>query len=272
MLQRLYNKNMYRYAEAQPSYWEATAGAPAPEAPALDGLESCDVAIIGGGYTGLSAAYHLARDYQLDVRVLDAGHIGWGASGRNGGFCSVGGSALELSQQLKLYGVEHVRHFYQAQVDAVGLVAAIIHDEQIDTPLQGECELEVAHTPRAFADIKHHAGEQYRLLGLDTAVITREEFRDRYFDSAEQHGGTLLRPTFGLHPMRYVRGLARAAAERGATLHGHSEVLAWEKDGSQQLLITAGGGLRAQRVVIAANGFMPEHLRREFYGAPEVAP
>ena len=90
----LYDDAMYRFDSPQPSYWEATAGGGDAPGKPLSSDESCDVAIIGGGYTGLSAAYHLCRDYDLDVRVLEAGHIGWGASGRNGGFCSIGGDGL----------------------------------------------------------------------------------------------------------------------------------------------------------------------------------
>ena len=108
-MRRLYDDNMYRYGEPQPSYWEATAGSEPVAANPLSGSDSCDVAVIGGGYTGLSTAYHMARDYQLDVRVLEAGHIGWGASGRNGGFCCVGGSKLSLDQELSGFGVKNVR-------------------------------------------------------------------------------------------------------------------------------------------------------------------
>ncbi len=79
---RLYDDNLYRFDTPQHSYWEATAGPKYDGAAALDTDESCDVAIIGGGYTGLSAALHLARDHDIDVRVLEAGHVGWGASGR----------------------------------------------------------------------------------------------------------------------------------------------------------------------------------------------
>lgn len=77
MTKRLYDDNLYRFDSPQPSYWEATASDIAVNAPPLEGDDSCDVAIIGGGYTGLSAALHLARDYDIDVRVLEAGHIGW---------------------------------------------------------------------------------------------------------------------------------------------------------------------------------------------------
>ena len=93
-MNRLYDDNLYRFYRPQPSYWEATAGDTPVPSEVLHGTQSCDVAIIGGGYTGLSAALHLARDHDIEVRVLEAGHFGWGASGRNGGFCGVGGTGV----------------------------------------------------------------------------------------------------------------------------------------------------------------------------------
>jgi len=102
---RLYHRNMYRFGDPEPSYWEATQGDSKLVAKPLVGNEQCEVAVIGGGYTGLSAAYHLCRDHQVDTRVLEAGHIGWGASGRNGGFCSIGGSSLDIDNMIRSYGV-----------------------------------------------------------------------------------------------------------------------------------------------------------------------
>ena len=87
MQRGLYHDAIYDFGQPVPSYWEATAPAPDPSLAPLSGEASCDVAIIGGGYTGLSAALHLARDHGIEARVLEAGKIAWGASGRNGGFC-----------------------------------------------------------------------------------------------------------------------------------------------------------------------------------------
>ena len=264
----LYHDDMYRFDEPESSYWEATAGNVDIDTARLEGDRQCEVAVIGGGYTGLSAAYHLARDHDIEAHVLEAGHIGWGASGRNAGFCCIGASPLDLEVQVSRYGLESTRHFYRAQVEAVELVRSIIDAEEIDTPIQGDAEIEVAVSERSFDDVKKHAERQFRLLGLDTEVLTRDEMRERCFDTPAQFGAAFVRPAFGLHPMRYIQGLAAAAEHRGAKLYAQSEVVEWQRNGAQHLLRTKRGSLNARYVIVATNGFTPEHLHAAFKGRP----
>lgn len=266
-MKRLYDDNLYRFDVPQTSYWEATAGEDELRASPLTSDARCDVAVIGGGYTGLTAAWRLAKRYGVDVRVLEAGHIGWGASGRNGGFCVPGGTALHRSGLVRVFGEQVAREYYQAQADAVRLVVDIAEEEGIDIERQGDAELEVAHSPRVFAGMQHEFELQTKVLGLEGELISKDEFRERYYDSPEQYGALRAGPAFGLHPLKLCRGLGVAAERHGAVLHDSSEVIEWTKsdDGWHQL-VTRGGTLSARRVIFATNGFMPENLRHEFSG------
>ncbi len=268
-MKTLFHPSLYQFDQAQPSYWEATAGSSNLKSEPLSGAQSCEVAIIGGGYTGLSAALHLVRDFDTDVCLLEAGHIGWGASGRNGGFCTTGSTKVSVKSQLAKFGVEQTRRFYQSQFDAVNLVRALGEDENIDYLPQGDCEFIVADSHAHFADLQKTAELERTLLGLDVTIHSQEEFREIGYDAPHQHGALAIRPSFALHPLRYARGLAAAAERRGARIHAHSEVLHWHKqeDGGH-LLETEGGSLRAKQVILTGNGFMPEHLHSGVQGRP----
>ncbi len=266
-MKHLFDASLYRFDEAQPSYWEASAPPAEFDAPPLEGDASCDVAIVGGGYTGLAAAYFLARDFGLDARVLEAGHIGWGASGRNGGFCCIGGTKLSPAAQIRRFGRDETRRYYRCQADAVRLVRELGESESIDFQPQGDAEFAVAESDAGYRALLDEA-EMLQSLGLETGAHPRDEFREIGYDAPHQHGAISIRPGFGLHPLRYVRGLAAATIRHGATLHAHSEVRAWRRDGGQHRLETARGSLRAPRVILTGNGFMPEHLHAGVYGRP----
>ncbi len=262
---QLYHPSIYDFDQAVPSYWEATAPPHETYAP-LQGDERCDVAVIGGGYTGLSTALHLARDYGVDVRVLEAGHIGWGASGRNGGFCCLPATKLSVAQMIKRYGLEETKRFYAAQLEGMELVRALGDDEGIDYERCGNGNLLVAHMPARFKELEDYAETLSRHFGIKTKLYSKQEFAELGHDSTEQFGAMHMAAGFALHPLKFAMGLGRAAARRGARLHAHSRVTAWRREGGEHHLVTAGGSLRARRVVMAANGFMPEGLHPAFDG------
>ncbi len=248
------------------TYWHRRGG-PLPVAvDPLAGDAAADVAIIGGGFTGLSAALHLARDHGLSVRVLEAGVIGWGASGRNGGFCCMGGDGRGWRGVWRRFGEAEARAWFAAQKAAIGMVAELAGRHRLDLQRCGEGELIVAHRPRRREALEREAREVAELFGESWEVLEPGELREQGVHLEENHGALVIPHGFGLHPLRYLRGLARAAVEQGARVHERSPVVAWETDGRRHRLHTATGTVRAARVLVATNGYTPENLVPELAG------
>jgi len=254
----LYHAATYDPSEVD-SLWRATA-APATAFGALDGDLDAEVAIIGGGYTGLSAALHLARDHGVHAVVLEASAIGWGASGRNGGFCVPGGAKISLAAMASRHGEDEARRFFDLTLAAVGRVGALLADEAIAAAPQPGGELTLAHSRKALGALARERDEIVALHGHVRELLSPDALREQGLHAPVFFGGLREPVGFGLHPLDYVRGLARAADRRGARIFEHSAVTAWRREGGRHRLETAGGAVRAGKVIVATGGYLPEAL------------
>ena len=251
-----------------PSYWAATAGPEPAGVQSLTGERRAEVAVIGGGYTGLAAAYRLAGTHGLDPVVLEANWIGWGASGRNSGFALITLGKVALEDRIRKWGLEAARRSIAIGVEAIETVRELIAKEQIACDPQPDGSLLVAHQPHAVAELAERVRLYREVLGYgDVEFLHRAQLEsDGYLRGPSAHGGLRTRNAFGLHPMKYVRGLAAAAMRRGATLCERSPVVAWRREGGEHVLVTPTGAVRARRVVMATNGYTPEGLHPFFRG------
>lgn len=243
-----------------PSYWAASL----PHSPELGapliGDREADIAIIGGGYTGLSTAYHLAKEYGLRAHVLEAHRIGWGCSGRNGGFASVGFGKSGPADWARRYGLTAAGDIFRQSREAVRLVRRILNEEAIDAEATPEGGLELAHRANRLPGMAAYAEDLARRFDFPIDILDKVRLQRDYLDSREAHGALLYGEGFALHALKYALGLAGAAQRRGAILHEASPVLAWSRDRGRHVLKTPQGNLRAERVVIAGNGYTGDRL------------
>ncbi|TDK50002.1 NAD(P)/FAD-dependent oxidoreductase [Antarcticimicrobium luteum] len=250
-MKRIFGAFAYSGAPRDGCWWDETATR--PDWPEARGDLRTDVAVIGGGYTGLSAALHLAGA-GASVAVLDAEYPGWGASGRNGGFCCLGGAKLSSAQFARAYGPEQARDFYRAEVAAVKLVAGLLDRLGIDADTHSRGETQIAHSPRAMARLRRAAeGEEGAVL-TERADLASEGFGGPF------HGALTLPVGFGLNPRKYVLGLARAAAEAGAALYQKSPAGRIETTAGGYRIALPQGTLQAETVLICTNGYSSEDL------------
>jgi glycine/D-amino acid oxidase-like deaminating enzyme len=246
--------------EHAPSYWAATAGAAPDDDGPLRGDAEVDIAIVGGGYTGLSCAYHLARDHGVKATVLEANRAGWGCSGRNGG--SVRPSIGKLSYQriIRKWGLEMARRIYGEAGKALATTRELIAKSPIDCGMIEGGVLKVAHRPSRFRELVSEAGFLKETFGFETEILGAEAVEAGYMAGPEVHGAIRYPDGIGVQPLRLAHGILALGRAAGATVHAASPVTGWDKEDGRHILTTPEGRLRARKVALATNGYTAERL------------
>ena len=234
------------------NYWHTTTVMPGEENTITPLPEKVDVAIIGGGYTGLSAARTLAKS-GATVIVLEAETIGWGASSRNGGMVLTG---LKIAMQtaIKRYGREHAKRLFQCSLDSIDTVEQIVKEENIDCGFARTGHLLAANKPGHYDALKGEVEFMAKEFNHAVRLVPPSEMRSE-IGSTLYHGALVDDVSAGLNPAQYVKGLARAAEKAGAVLHARARVNYLGRRGKRSFIETERGSLTADSVLVGTSGY-----------------
>ncbi|MBN9669269.1 NAD(P)/FAD-dependent oxidoreductase [Roseibium aggregatum] len=222
--------------------------------PALEGERSCTVCVVGAGFTGLSAALHLA-ERGIDVVLLEANRIGWGASGRNGG--QVGsGQRVEQTVLEQRHGLAHAKLLWQLAEDSKNLVKDLIARHRIACDYTPGI-LHADHRKSFVEDSRDYVEHLRLVYGYeDIRFISGDEIGDQV-RSPRYFGGSLDMGAGHLHPLNFALGIGKAAAEAGAAIFEETKVTGFDNPGQGRITVkTEHGTVRADHLILACNGYL----------------
>ncbi len=247
------------------SYWAKSSGT----APVCDGKITSDidvdVAIIGGGYTGLSCALHLAKQQGIKSHILEANQTAWGCSGRNAGFILKSTGRKPYSSMIKQWGKEVAKGIYSEVCEGVDTVNELI-EQGIDCEPQTKGYLRIAHKPSMLKELQQQSKMLAQEFNYSTELLSSTQIREEYFDSQDAYGAIRFSDGYGINPLKLAWGYQQLAQQSGVQIHTGSPVTGWEQQQlsngqlGKQLLHTPEGIVSASKVVIATNGYTPKEF------------
>jgi gamma-glutamylputrescine oxidase len=241
--------------ETPPQGYYAASAHAALARPCLAGTVTADVCVIGGGYTGLCAALHLAKA-GAKVALLEAETVGYAASGRNGGQIHTGHRKDQAELETWL-GKDHARALWDLCEEAKATVRALVHEHAIDCALKDGLVI-AAHNQKAARALAEDGEHLANVYGYGLARMMDADETARQLGTALYPAARLDSGGGHLHPLDYARGLAAAAEKAGAVLYEHSPVTAMDEDRAGANVRTAHGIVVAERVLMATDAFSGE--------------
>jgi len=233
------------------SYWQDTAG-PTTDYRNTPVPERVDVAVVGGGLTGTSAAVAL-RKQGASVALLEQHTIGWGASGRNGGMATTG-LAIGFGTAVRRYGADRAVRMFGAYNDAIDHIEKLVAEYGIDCDFERSGKLTLACRPAHYQAMLRTQQQLQDLADYQVVTVPEAQIHDE-IGSDYYHGATVDPLAAGLHVGKFVHGLARAATDLGAVVCENAEVTTLARRGGGHLVQTSRGTLHADQVLIATSGY-----------------
>ncbi|MBD3678880.1 MAG: FAD-binding oxidoreductase [Rhodobacteraceae bacterium] len=235
-----------------PESWYAATAKPPDPFPALEGEAKADICIVGGGYTGLSTALHLA-ERGFDVALVEAHRVGFGASGRNGGQLG-SGQRLDPETLERWLGQDHAADLWRLAEEGKALVKSLIAKHGIDCALRPGVA-QAGYSEAEVRELHDHARHLQDAFGYGQIEVLDRDGMQALCPSPAYVGGLIDHGAAHLHPLRYAFGLAWAASGAGARIFERSVVERID-EGPEITVHTANGRLRARHLILACNGYL----------------
>ncbi len=251
-MKRIFADYAYGPGPRSGCWWDETCDV--PRCDTLDQTIKCDVVVVGAGYTGISAALHLAQK-GASVVVLEANQVGWGASGRNGGFCCLGGGMIDDAYLDRQFGKAGRLDWRLAEKTAVQCVSDLVSELDLDVDRHSVGETSLAHTPGAARTFNDYATQIAENYGVDAAVLSASQATSAGF-GGPFHGALTNPIGFGLNPRKYLSGLVQAALALGVRIFEQSPV----HDLRSNFVKAGSGQVNAERIIVATNGYSSEDV------------
>ena len=248
-----HNCTMSKPISSYPDSWYVASSPILAEQPPASGDLACDVCVVGGGYTGLSCALHLAKSGK-SVTVLEAERVGWGASGRNGGHVGTGQRADQHSLE-KWYGKATAKELWRLGLEAVDLVSDLVKENGIDCEL-GRTNIHFAAKQSHVDELREEVDHLRTEYNYDQISGVESSSLEELTSGVGFHYGVVDHGARHLHPLKYCLGLAEVVMTAGASVFEKSRVTNIEIKRDHAVVSTDKAVIKAQKVVLACNGYL----------------
>lgn len=248
--------SVYDYGGASGSIWDLAKGAAAPLMGRMEGQESCDVAVVGGGLVGLCTAYHLAKVHQASVILLEAARPGWGSTSRGLGVAGIS-PFLNYKPILDASGTNALsaERLLAADRAGLGLMDALAVNEGIDMARAGEGVLALARSTTELSEYEALAARIGLVPGTDYDVLGPDQLATDWLQSPRMTGALWLKEGYGLDPTALTDGLMQACLKLGVRMFANTRVRGLEERRGAVTVRYRGGTLNTSTVVMATHAF-----------------